>query len=75
MKPVVIVGVLLIVFGLAGLIAGAVPYKTEQDSVDLGPIEATRTEQKKIVIPPVVSGLAIAAGVVLVFSGAKKSHA
>ena len=73
MKPLMLVGVLLIVLGAIGLIAGGITYKTERESVNLGPIQATVKEDKKIPIPPIVGGLAMAAGVVLVLAGRKKS--
>jgi len=71
MKPVVLIGVVLILLGATGLIAGRVTYKTERDSVDLGPIQATVKEEKKIPIPPIVGGLAMAVGAVLVVMGRK----
>jgi len=74
MKPLMLVGVVLIVLGAAGLIAGGITYKTERESVNLGPIHATVQEDKRISIPPIVGGLAMAAGVVLVLAGRKKSQ-
>ncbi len=71
MKPAVLIGVILILLGAIGLIAGGITYKTERESVDLGPIQATVQEEKKIPIPPIVGGLAMAAGVALVMMGRK----
>jgi len=70
-KPIVLIGVILILLGAVGLVAGGITYKTERDSVDLGPIQATVKEEKKIPIPPIVGGLAMAAGAALVVMGRK----
>ena len=73
MKPVVLIGVILILLGAVGLVAGGITYKTERNSVDMGPIQATVKEEKKINVPPIVGGLAMAAGVALVMMGRKSS--
>jgi hypothetical protein len=73
MKPLVLVGVVLIVLGAASLIVGDIPYKTERETVTVGPMQATIKEEKKFSVPPILGGLAMAAGVVLVLAGRKKS--
>ena len=73
MKPAILIGVILILLGAVGLIAGGITYKTERNSVDMGPIQATVKEEKKIPIPPIVGGLAMAAGAALVVMGRKSS--
>ena len=58
-------GFVLIVIGLIGLLWGGISWKQEKTVVDLGPIEAKRIEQKQIPIHPVVGGIAVVAGIVL----------
>ena len=41
MKPLAIVGIVLIVLGIAGLAVGRFSYTTEEKVVDVGPLEAT----------------------------------
>ena len=60
-----IVGVLLIVVGLIGLIWGGISWTQEKTIVDVGPIEARAEERETIPVSPIVGGLALAAGVVL----------
>ena len=60
-----IAGVLLVVLGMLGLIYGGIGYKKEKTVLDLGPIKATATEQKNIPISPVVGGIAVIGGVLL----------
>ena len=74
MKPVILVGIVLILLGAAGLVAGEITYKTERDTVTLGPMQATVQEEKKIRIPPILAGLAMAAGVGMVVAGRRKSQ-
>ena len=60
-----IAGVVLIVIGLVGLLWGGFSWTREKTVVDLGPIEARATEHKTIPVPPVVGGIALVAGIVL----------
>jgi len=60
-----IVGVILIVIGLVGLLWGGFSWTDEETVVDIGPIEARTREQRTLPISPLVSGLVLAAGVVL----------
>jgi len=60
-----IAGVILIVIGLIGLIWGGISWTEEETLVDIGPIEARAEEQKSIPITPIVGGIALVAGIVL----------
>jgi hypothetical protein len=59
------IGIVLIVAGLVGLAWGGFTYTTTEKVVDIGPIHATRDKTHNVPLPPVVGGLALAAGVVL----------
>ena len=67
-----IAGIILIVAGLVGLIWGGVSWTDEKTVVDIGPIQATAKERKTIPIPPVVGGLAVVAGIVLLVIPGRK---
>jgi hypothetical protein len=69
MKTAVILGIVLIVLGLAGLIYGGLNYTKKETVVDLGSVELRVDEKKQISIPPILGGIALAAGVILVFKG------
>jgi UDP-N-acetylmuramyl pentapeptide phosphotransferase/UDP-N-acetylglucosamine-1-phosphate transferase len=60
-----IAGVVLIGIGLIGLIWGGISWTDEKTIVDIGPIEARAEERKTIPITPVVGGIALVAGIVL----------
>ena len=72
MKPVTIVGILLVIIGVIGLAYGGISYTKDKTVVDLGPIKATAEERKTIPVPPIVGGLALVGGIVLLVTGAKK---
>ena len=60
-----IIGTLLIVIGLVSLLWGGISWTREKTVLDIGPIEATRRERETIPMPPIVGGLLLASGVVL----------
>jgi hypothetical protein len=60
-----IAGIVLIIIGLVGLLLGGFSWTDEKTVIDIGPIEARAKEQKTIPIPPVVGGIAVVAGIVL----------
>ncbi len=68
-----IVGILLIVLGLVSLALGGISYTKKEKVVDIGPIEATAERHKTIPLPPLLGGLALAGGVLLLVAGSRKS--
>jgi hypothetical protein len=67
-----IVGVVLIVLGIVALVYGGIGYTTREKVLDIGPIEATRETRKTVPLPPLLGGLALAGGVVLLIVGSKR---
>lgn len=67
-----IAGMVLIVIGLIGLIWGGISWTEEETLVDIGPIEARAEEQKSIPITPIVGGIALVAGIVLLVVPSRK---
>ena len=72
MKPVTLVGVVLIILGVLALAYQGITYTTREKVVDLGPLKITADQDKNIPLPPIVGVLALAAGVTLVIVGARK---
>ncbi|MGH9198469.1 MAG: DUF3185 domain-containing protein [Acidimicrobiia bacterium] len=72
MKPVTLVGFLLILLGVISLIFGGITYKDKETVLDVGPIEATATTKKKVPLPPVLGGLALVGGIALVIAGSRR---
>lgn len=67
-----IAGVILIVIGLIGLIWGGVSWTEEKTVVDLGPIEAKAETEESIPVSPIVGGIALVAGIVLLVVPSRK---
>ena len=65
-------GLLLIILGVVGLVYGGITYTRERHEVDLGPLQVNVEEKESIPIPPVLGGLAIAAGVIVLVLGGRK---
>jgi hypothetical protein len=66
-----IVGIVLIVLGIVALAYGGISYTRREQVIDIGPIEATAERRETIPLPPILGGLALAGGVVLLIYGAK----
>ncbi len=67
MKPIAIIGVVLIIVGGIVVALQGVSYVRDRQEVSVGPIEVAAEERG--FIPPVVGGIVLAAGVVLVLIG------
>jgi hypothetical protein len=67
MRPISIIGVILIVAGAAVLAMRGFSYTKERDAVRVGPLEVAA--ERKGFVPPAVGALALAAGVALVVLG------
>jgi hypothetical protein len=71
MKMAAGLGIMLIIVGLIALAYQGISYTTHKKLLDIGPIQATQTEHKTIPLPPVLGGVAMIAGVILLASGRK----
>jgi uncharacterized membrane protein HdeD (DUF308 family) len=72
MKPMALVGVLLLVLGLAALVYQGITYTSRETVIDIGPLHATADRQKTLPLPPVVGMAAVAGGVVLLVAAMRK---
>ena len=67
-----IVGVMLIVLGLAALVYQGITYTSRETVIDIGPVHATADRQKTVPLPPVLGIAAVAGGVLLLVAGVRK---
>lgn len=67
-----ILGVLLILAGIAALAYGGFTYTTHKRAVDMGPVQIETSKRHYVLIPPLLgaSGI-IVGGVLLLVSGSK----
>jgi hypothetical protein len=73
MKPAGIIGIILIVIGVIGFAFGGIHWTKEKKDAQLGPIEVKHSERQGIAFPPVLSGLCVVGGIVLVIVGSRKT--
>lgn len=73
MKPIVLVGVVCIVFGLAALAYQGITYTTREKVIDVGPVQVTAEKEHVIWLPPLLGVVAVGTGVVLVVVGSRRS--
>ena len=73
MKTATILGIVLIVLSVISFAYGGITYKTHKKVLDLGPIEATKTETHTTPLPPILGTLFLVGGVVLVIAGKSSS--
>lgn len=73
MKRIILLGVVLIVIGVLALAYQGITYTTSEKLIDLGPLKASVEKQKTIPLPPIIGAVALAAGVILLVVGNKRS--
>ncbi len=73
MKPAGIIGILLIVIGIVALAYGGFSYTKREKVLDLGPIQATAEKRETIPFPPLLGGLCLVGGIILVVAGGRKA--
>lgn len=69
-----IVGILLILVGVAALVYGGFSYTTRKKALDMGPIQVDKTQHHSVPVPPVLGLVAIAGGGALFYFGAKQGR-
>ena len=73
MKPALLIGIILIVIGVVALAYQGITYTTTERVVDIGPLKVDKKKENTIPLPPVLGGLALVGGVILVATSARKS--
>ena len=71
--PAMLIGIALIALGLIAFVYQGITYTSSEKVVDLGPLKITAQKEKTIPLPPILGGLALAGGIVLVVVAARKS--
>jgi hypothetical protein len=71
MRPIGIIGVLLIIAGGVILAMGGLSYVRDREEVQVGPIEVAAEERG--FISPLVGGVVLVAGVALLLAGRRRA--
>lgn len=72
MKSTTILGIVLAVLGVLALVYQGFSYTREKNVIDIGPIHATADTREHVPLPPIVGGVALAAGVLLLVMGSRQ---
>jgi len=70
MKPIIWVGIVLIVLGGLIFVYQGINYTRDRNVLDVGSVHITAETHERIPLPPIFGGLAIVGGVVLLVMGA-----
>jgi len=69
-----VVGVLLLVLGLAGLAVGALHLQREKTVLDVGPLQVHSKTNETVRIPPLLAGGVAVVGAVLAVAGGRRTR-
>ena len=72
MKTYTLAGIILIAIGIVAFAYQGITYTTREKVVDLGPIQVTADKTKTLPLPPLMGGIALVGGIVLLVMGNKK---
>jgi len=72
-RPGAVVGALLILAGIIMLTVGGFSFTSRDRVADVGPIEVTAERQRSVPVSPVLAGLAIIGGLVLIVGSSRRA--
>ena len=67
-----LVGIILIVLGVLALVYQGIQYTTKEKILDIGSIKISADTKQTIPLPPIAGGVAIVAGIALIFVERRK---
>jgi uncharacterized membrane protein len=73
MRPAGIIGIILIIIGVVALAYGGFTYTKREKVIDAGPLQVSADKEKTVPLPPILGGLCLVGGIVLVVAGSRKT--
>jgi hypothetical protein len=74
MKPAGIFGIILIAIGIIALAYGGyTSYTTKENVAKLGPIEINKQQEHPVPLGPIIGGVCIVGGIILVLTGNRRT--
>jgi hypothetical protein len=73
MKPISWAGILFIILGALALAYQGINYTRQKKVIDVGSVHLTTESHERISVPPILGGLALVGGVVLLVMGSKSN--
>lgn len=71
MKTQTVLAVILIALGIVAFAYQGITYTTREKVVDIGPIQMTAEKTRTFPLPPIVGGICLVGGIVLLVMGRK----
>ncbi len=71
MKPLTIIGIVLVILGIIGFATGGISFTHQKKDVDLGPVQISHKTQDTLPLSPIFSTVSLLAGLGLVVVGAR----
>ncbi|MGA3172413.1 MAG: DUF3185 domain-containing protein [Chthoniobacteraceae bacterium] len=75
MKSTALIGVILIILGVAALVYQGITYTKKETVVNIGPIHAEADRTHTIPVPPIMGVVVVAGGIALLVAGSRKQAA
>ena len=72
-KSITLVGIALILLGIVAFAYQVITYTSREKIIDVGPLQASVDTKKTIPLSPLLGGLVLVGGIVLVVVGTKKT--
>ncbi|HWF67289.1 MAG TPA: hypothetical protein VN670_08290 [Acidobacteriaceae bacterium] len=71
MKPITVIGIVLIIIGVVGFAVGGFSFTHQKKDADMGPLQISHQQTKTVPIPPILSAITLIGGIGLVVVGAR----
>lgn len=71
MKTSILVGIVLIAVGVIGFVIAGYSFRRRNKSVNVGVLHLFQQKEQIAPIPPIVSGIVLVGGIVLVIAGSR----
>ncbi len=72
MKPMFVVGLVLVAVGIAMLAYQGIRYTRQEQVAQLGPVRITTEERKTLPLPPLAGAAAVGLGAILIVMGVRR---
>jgi hypothetical protein len=72
MKTNTLLAIILIIVGIVAFAYQGITYTSKKKVVDLGPVQVTANKTSTFPLPPIVGGIALVGGILLLLTGGKK---
>lgn len=73
MKPQFLLGIILIVIAVVAFAYQGISYTSREKVIDIGPLQMTADRTRTLPLPPIVGGVALVGGIVLLVMGSRKN--